>query len=153
MDWQAWFEAFLQLLQDWGYWGMLLAGFLSGTIMPLSSEAVLVVLLSQGLDPLNLFLIATGSNWLGGMTTFWIGKQGNLDWIEKYFRVKHEQLLRWERNVEKYGAYFAILGWLPVLGNVIVLALGFFHARHVPSAWWLFVGKTVRYGFIIWVMN
>jgi membrane protein YqaA with SNARE-associated domain len=153
MEWQAWFEAFLQLLQDWGYWGMLLAGFLSGTIMPLSSEAVLVVLLSQGLDPLNLFLIATSSNWIGGMTTFWIGKQGNLEWIEKYFRVKHEQLLRWERNVEKYGAYFAILGWLPVFGNAIVLALGFFHARHIPSAWWLLVGKLARYAFIIWVMN
>jgi len=76
-----------------------------------------------------------------------------LAWIEKYFRVKHDQLLRWERNVEKYGAYFAILGWLPVLGNVIVLALGFFHARHIPSAWWLLVGKTARYAFIIWVMN
>lgn len=132
---------------------MLLAGFLSGTIMPLSSEAVLVVLLAQGLDPMKLFLIATGSNWLGGMTTFWIGKQGNLEWIEKYFRVRHEQLVSWEENVKKYGAYFAILGWLPVIGNVVVLSLGFFHARQVPSAWWLFVGKTPRYAFIIWVMN
>ncbi len=153
MDLHGWFEAFLQLLQAWGYWGMLVAGFLSGTIVPLSSEAVLVVLLDQGLDPTKLFLIAASSNWIGGMTTFWIGRQGNLVWIENYFRVKHEKLLQWEHRVEKYGAYFAILGWIPLVGNVIVLALGFFHARHIPSAWWLLVGKTARYAFIIWLMN
>lgn len=153
MDWPSLLHAIQQFLIDWGYWGMLLAGFLSGTVFPLSSEAVLVVLLTQGLDSGKLFLIATASNWVGGMTTFWIGHLGKLEWIEKYFRVTHAQLLEWEAKVEKYGAYFAILGWLPLLGNVIVLALGYFRARHVPSAWWLLVGKTARYAFIIWVMN
>lgn len=153
MEWQVWFDTFQTLLQEWGLWGMILAGFLSGTIMPLSSEAILLVLLSQGLDPTQLFFAATASNWLGGMTTFWIGKMGNLEWIERYFRVKHETLLEWEHKVEKYGAYFAVFGWIPVVGNVIVLALGFFHARHVPSAWWLLVGKAARYAVIIWLMN
>ena len=138
---------------EYGYWGLFMAAFLSGTVIPLSSEAVLVGLLIAGIDPVWSLLIATIGNWIGGMTTFWIGQLGNLEWIEKYFRVKHEKLLEWEHKVEKYGAYFAILGWLPILGNVIVLALGFFHARMIPSAWWLLVGKTIRYAVIIWVMN
>lgn len=153
MDWPGLLHTIQQFLIDWGYWGIILAGFLSGTIIPLSSEAVLVVLLSQGLDPGKLFLLATVSNWIGGMTTFWIGHLGKLEWIEKYFRVTHKQLLRWESKVAKYGAYFAILGWLPLLGNAIVLALGYFRAREWPSTWWLLVGKTIRYAIIIWLMN
>jgi len=74
-------------------------------------------------------------------------------WIEKYFRVKHAKLLEWEHTVEKYGSYFALLGWLPILGNVIMLALGFFKAPAVASGWWMFVGKTARYAVIIWLMN
>lgn len=138
---------------EYGYWGLFLAAFLSGTIIPLSSEAVLVGLLIAGIDPVWSLIIATIGNWIGGMTTFWIGELGNLEWIEKYFRVKHEKLLEWEDKVEKYGAYFAVLGWIPLVGNVIVLSLGFFRARLIPSAWWLLVGKTARYAIIIWVMN
>jgi membrane protein YqaA with SNARE-associated domain len=138
---------------EYGYWGLFLAAFLSGTIIPLSSEAVLVGLLIAGIDPIWSLVIATIGNWIGGMTTFWIGQLGNLEWIEKFFRVKHEKLHEWEHQVEKYGAYFAVFGWIPIFGNVIVLSLGFFRARLIPSAWWLLVGKTARYAVIIWVMN
>lgn len=138
---------------EYGYWGLFFAAFLSGTIIPLSSEAVLIGLLMAGIDPMQALLIATTGNWIGGMTTFWIGQKGDLNWIEKYFRVKHEKLLEWEHQVERYGAYFAILGWIPIFGNVIVLALGFFHARQGPTAWWLLVGKAARYAVIIWLMD
>lgn len=137
---------------EYGYWGLFLAAFLSGTIIPLSSEAVLVGLLIAGIDPVSALIVATIGNWIGGMTTFWIGQMGKLDWIEKYFRVSHEKLVRWEKEVSQYGAFFAVLGWIPIFGNVIVLSLGFFHARSIPSAWWLLVGKTARYVVIIWVM-
>jgi len=138
---------------EYGYWGLFFAAFLSGTVVPFSSEVVLAAGLYSGMDPLTSLIVAIIGNWIGGYTTFWIGHLGKLDWIEKYFRVKHEKLLEWEGTVNKYGAYFAILGWLPILGNVILLALGFFHARPIPSAWWMFVGKTARYAAIIWLMN
>jgi len=138
---------------EYGYWGLFFAAFLSGTVVPFSSEAVLILGLSQGMDPTTSLIAATIGNWIGGYTTFWMGQMGNLEWIEKYFRVTHEKLLEWEQTVEKYGAYFAILGWLPILGNVIMLALGFFKAPAVASGWWMFVGKTARYAAIIWLMS
>ncbi|MDP6909058.1 MAG: YqaA family protein [Flavobacteriales bacterium] len=138
---------------EYGYWGLFLAAFLSGTVVPFSSEVVLAGGLYAGMDPWPALIVATIGNWIGGYTTFWIGRMGKLDWIEKYFRVKHEKLLEWEHSVEKYGAYFAILGWLPILGNVILLALGFFRAHATNSAWWMLVGKTARYAAIIWLMN
>jgi len=138
---------------EYGYWGLFFAAFLSGTVVPFSSEVVLAAGLYAGMDPWSSLIVATIGNWIGGYTTFWIGRLGKLEWIEKYFRVKHEKLLEWEETVDKYGAYFAILGWLPVLGNIILLALGFFRARPIPAAWWMLVGKTARYAAIIWLMN
>ena len=138
---------------EYGYWGLFFAAFLSGTVVPFSSEVVLAAGLYSGMDPWTSLIVATIGNCIGGYTTFWIGHLGKLDWIEKYFRVKHETLLNWEHRVEKYGAYFAILGWLPIFGNVILLSLGFFHANPRNTAWWMFVGKTARYAAIIWLMN
>ncbi|HAP68425.1 MAG TPA: hypothetical protein DCR04_01640 [Flavobacteriales bacterium] len=138
---------------EYGYWGLFFAAFLSGTVVPFSSEVVLAAGLYAGMDPSTSLVVATTGNWIGGYTTFWIGHLGNLEWIEKYFRVKHEKLLAWEHVVEKYGAYFAILGWLPILGNIILLSLGFFRARAIPAAWWMLVGKVARYAAIIWLMD
>ena len=44
-------DTFLQLLTDWGYFGMFLSAFLAGTILPFSSEAVLLACVGLGLDP------------------------------------------------------------------------------------------------------
>ena len=54
---------------EWGYLGLFLSSFLGATIIPLSSEIVLSLLLTQGFD-LNLsIIIATIGNWLGGLSS------------------------------------------------------------------------------------
>ena len=89
---------------EYGYWGLFFVAFLSGTVVPFSSEVVLAAGLYAGMDPWTSLIVATIGNWIGGYTTFWFGHLGNLEWIEKYFRVKHEKLLEWEGTVEKFGA-------------------------------------------------
>lgn len=37
-----------QLCIDWGYWGLFLSAFVAGSIVPFSSEAVMVVLVRLG---------------------------------------------------------------------------------------------------------
>ena len=44
-------EAITEFLIDWGYWGLFLSAFIAGSVLPFSSEAVMVVLVSMGLDP------------------------------------------------------------------------------------------------------
>lgn len=133
---------------DWlelGYWGLFLAGFVAGTIVPLSSEAVLIAMLLAGGDPMISIVSATIGNWIGGMTTWYIGHLGNWHWIEKYFRVDRAKVKAYQTRISKHGAILALLGWLPVLGNVIVLALGFFRVNWVVVSFWLLIGKIARY--------
>ena len=66
-------DAFIQLLTDWGYVGMFLSAFLAGTILPFSSEAVLLACIGLGLDPVASTLATTAGNALGGLTP---GKDG-----------------------------------------------------------------------------
>ncbi len=56
-------------------WGLFLSAFLSSTLLPGGSEAVLAILTSQQSHPLWLLLtVATAGNTLGGMTSWGIGR-------------------------------------------------------------------------------
>lgn len=62
---------------DWSEWGLLglfLASFLAATILPFSSEAVLVGMLLLGGSAMPLFLVATAGNTLGGLVNYGIGR-------------------------------------------------------------------------------
>jgi membrane protein YqaA with SNARE-associated domain len=138
---------------EWGYWGLFLASFLSATVVPLASEAVVVGMLLVGGTPLLTFSVATLGNWLGGMSTYWIGHLGKWEWIEKYFRVKQEKVIEWKPKIDRYGSIFGLLSFLPVIGDVLVLALGFFRTNIWLTGFWMFVGKAARYAIIVWAMN
>jgi membrane protein YqaA with SNARE-associated domain len=133
--------------------GMFLAGLLAGTVVPFSSEVVLLALLAIGIDPLSLLIAGTIGNWIGGMTTYWIGWLGKTKWLEKYFGVSHQKLLNFENRLNKWGAYWAILSWVPIAGNIITAALGFFKAPKYGVAFWMFVGKVGRYAVLILSYN
>ena len=86
-------DIFLQLLTDWGYFGMFLSAFLAGTILPFSSEAVLLACVGLGLDPVWSTIATTAGNVLGGLTCYWIGHLGKMEWIEKYLGSNSENKL------------------------------------------------------------
>ena len=44
------------ILLDYGYWGMFLSALLAGSVLPFSSEVVLVGLIASGLDPILLLI-------------------------------------------------------------------------------------------------
>ena len=102
-------DAILQFLIDWGYFGLFIGSFVAGSVIPFSSEAVLVACVGPlHLDPMISTLCATAGNVAGGMTCYWMGRLGNMQWIEKYFHVKKEKIDRAERlyKVEEPGWAF-----------------------------------------------
>ena len=121
-------------LSDWGYIGMFLAAFLAGTVVPFSSEVVLVSLVLLGFQPIPLLIVASIGNWLGGMTTYWVGLLGKTDWLEKYFSVPQEKIFNFKSRLNKWGSYWALLSWVPIAGNLITAALGFFSLPLNPVA-------------------
>lgn len=138
-------------LTELGYFGMFLAGLLAGTVVPFSSEVVLVGLILLGFDAIPLLIVASIGNWIGGMTTYWVGLQGKTDWLEKYFGVSKKKLINFKSRLNKWGSYWALLSWVPIAGNVITAALGFFRVPIIPVAVFMMIGKVLRYAILIYL--
>lgn len=132
----------------WGYTGMFISAFISGSILPFCSEAVLAILVAAGYDiPLTL-ATATAGNFLGGVTCYYIGRLGKTEWIEKYLRVKPEKLEKAERFLQKGpGGIMAFFTFLPG-GDIIIIALGYMRANVWICNISMLLGKFLRYYLI-----
>jgi membrane protein YqaA with SNARE-associated domain len=132
---------------DWlislGMAGMFLSAFLAGTVFPFNSEIVLAALLPTGLDVFWLVVVAAAGNSLGGATTYYIGRQAN--GLGSSFSKHPKRLERASELVGRYGVWLALLSWLPVWGNLFLVALGFFGARSWLVLSLMTLGKTLRY--------
>ena len=139
----------LDLLESWGYWGMFVAAFIAGSVFPFSSEAVLTALQLTGLEPIRLFFFATAGNVGGSMFNYAVGTLGKMEWIEKYLHVDPEKVKRTTRWMERYGAWIGLLCFLPILGSVIAVTLGFARANPWHSFLTITIGKAARYALLI----
>ena len=137
-------EAFV----EWGYLGLFIASFLGATIIPFSSELVFSLLIIKGYDFNLSLLVATTGNWLGGLSSYFLGRLGKWSTLEKYFRLKKEKTVKFKTNIDKWGSLLAFFCWLPIVGDPIAVGLGFFRTNYVLVAIWMFIGKLIRY--IVW---
>ena len=99
-------ESLSQILADWGYWGLFFSAFIAGSILPFSSEAVMIVLVHMGLDPVLCVAAASLGNTLGGMSCYWIGTLGKSEWVTR-LGVSEKQLARARRFLSGRGALMA----------------------------------------------
>ncbi|MBM3161225.1 MAG: DedA family protein [Bacteroidetes bacterium] len=131
-----------------GYLGLFITCFLAATILPITSELFLGSMLAYGYDLTTCLIIATIGNTLGGWLNYLIGMAGNPNWLKK-IGVKQEQISRWEEKIKRYGSLLALLSWLPFVGDVIAVALGFFRVNWLVSFAYILIGKFLRYLFVV----
>ena len=149
----AFVDTLVQLLIDWGYVGLFISALLAGSIIPFSSEIVMVALVKVGLSPALCVLSATLGNTLGGMTCYYMGRLGRIDWIEKYFKVKKEKVDKMVNFLQGKGAMMAFFAFLPAIGEVIAIALGFMRSNTWITVGSMFLGKLIRYILLLYVLE
>ncbi len=135
---------------EYGYIGLFLASFLAATILPLGSEVVFVALLAAGLNGWGCVVVASVGNWLGGMTNYYLGHLGKIEWIEKYLKVNKDKIDKMQHWLEGKGAMMAFFSFLPVVGDLIALALGYMRANVYIVNIAMFSGKFIRYILIMY---
>ncbi|HEY9551349.1 MAG TPA: YqaA family protein [Prevotella sp.] len=143
-------DAVIDLLIAYGYWGMLAAAFLAGTVFPFASEAVMLGLLAAGLDAPQLIAYGTVGNVAGGMFNYGIGRMGRLDWIERYLHVKQESLDKATRFMGGHGAWMGFFAFLPAIGSAITIVLGLMRANLPISVVSITIGKLLRYVLLVY---
>ncbi len=123
------------------YWSLLTcfaSSFLSSTIIPFPSEATVIYCLTQQQNPFFVLLIATTGNSLGGATNYFLGQFARDKWMKR-------TTPKAEAFVLKYGAYSALLSWVPVIGDPLMIALGIYRTKKIPTFILMTLGKFVRY--------
>lgn len=114
---------------EYGYWGLFLASFLAATILPFSSEVVFAGLIAAGLDVWSLIIFATVGNSLGGATCYYMGKLGKIEWLNKWFKISEDKITKTTNRLQGKGSLMGFFGFLPAVGDVILVALGYMRAN------------------------
>ena len=133
---------------EWGYLGLFFASFLAATVIPFSSEIVLTALLANQYPVILSLTIATLGNWLGGMSSYFLGRLGRWEVLDRYFGVSKSRVETFKNQIEGWGGFLAFFCWLPLVGDVFAVGLGFFKIKGLKVGFWMLVGKAVRYS--IW---
>ena len=132
----------MEWLEGLGLFGLFIGTFLAATIFPFSSDALYLAILAATGNPVSCLLVGTIGNWLGSVLTYWIG------WIGKWVKVKPETLQKQKEKVDRYGVWLALTAWVPFIGDVIAIALGFYKTKPFWTTILLLVGKFAR--FLVW---
>ena len=115
--------------------GLFTSAFVSATLFPGASEAVLLALVSSWPDALfTALMVATVGNTLGSMTSYAIGR---------FFPKKvSNRALDW---LQRWGVYALLLSWLPLVGDALPLAAGWLRIHWFKSLIFIMIGKAGRY--------
>jgi membrane protein YqaA with SNARE-associated domain len=131
----------LNVTAEQGLGGLFLASFLSSTVLPGGSEAVLWGFLRLHPEQVWPALgLATLGNTAGGMTTWWCGRF--LPRWQGFETMPHRE------HLERWGSPLLLLSWAPVVGDALCLAAGWLRLHWLPCCLFMAAGKFLRYWLV-----
>jgi membrane protein YqaA with SNARE-associated domain len=133
-------------LMDYLY--LFFIAFLSATVLPLGSEALLLYDLSLDLNVYILFISATLGNTIGSIGNYYLGLKGE-DFLAKKKILKKEKVLKTKRIFDKYGGYSLLFSWVPIIGDPITIVAGMLRYDIKKFVYLTLISKSVRYIFVI----
>ena len=136
--------------EEVGVWGLFISAFISSTIAPGGSEAVLAYMVSENkINVEELVLIATIGNTLGALTTWFIGVLAAKKFpADKLLSEKKQRSLA---LVRRWGVWALLFSWLPVVGDGLCFAGGWLKLPILLSCIAIFIGKAIRYTFVAYI--
>ena len=137
---------------NYGYFGLFAAAFLAATILPVGSEPLFAMMIAMDFDVWLCLLFASTGNWLGGMTNYWLGRLGKIEWAKKYLKMSPEKFDKLRLNLAQYGAGMAFFSFLPLIGDLIAFGLGYVRAKQSIVAFSMLLGKVFRYALIVYAV-
>ena len=134
------------------YFTLFTVSFLSATLLPLGSEALLLYDIS--LMQYSLFFLwffATIGNTLGAFTNYYIGLKGEA-YLEQKGHLSVKKMQRYKKMFDKYGGVVLLLSWVPIIGDPLTLVGGVLRYRFDYFALIVLVAKGVRYGILVFLV-
>jgi membrane protein YqaA with SNARE-associated domain len=130
--------------------GLFVSAFISSTIAPGGSEAVLAYMVSGGRYQVEqLVAVATVGNTLGAMTTWGLGMLAAKKFpVAMLLSEKKQKALD---VVRRRGLWVLFFTWLPVVGDALCFAGGWLKLPFIHACLIILLGKFGRYAVIAWM--
>jgi len=130
------------------YFTLFIVAFLSATLLPLGSEALLLYDMNLvGYSWLFLWCVATLGNTLGSVLNYWLGLKGEV-YLEKRGKLSAEKMQRSRALFDKYGAFVLLLSWAPLIGDPLTFAAGVLRYDVKRFLFLVFLAKGGRYAVL-----
>lgn len=127
-------------------YALFFSALISATLLPGSSEAVLIAVLVK--EPQLLWLalaVATAGNTVGSMINWSLGRFASHWRDHPRFPLKPAARERAERWFERWGWAALFLSWVPLVGDSITIVAGFLRYNPVLTAVVVALAKGARY--------
>jgi membrane protein YqaA with SNARE-associated domain len=133
------------------YASLFTAAFLSATILPGSSEVVLVMLaFERKLDVSMLLLVATVANTLGSVVGWIMGRWFAALSGRRWFPASPAQMERASRWFGRYGIWALALAWVPIVGDALTIVAGVLRVNLGIFTALVGLGKALRYVAVLY---
>ncbi len=134
------------------YLSLFIIAFLSATLLPLGSEALLIYDISEGYSLLLLWSVATVGNTLGAILNYIIGHKGET-YLQNKGHLSHAKMTKAKTIFSKYGGWTLLLSWLPIIGDPLTFIAGVFAYPFRYFVLIVFIAKGLRYLGVILLMG
>ena len=138
----------MEVLAEYSYLGLFLSSFLAATLLPLSSEMVLGLLLNQGFNPYAALFVATFGNVLGAVVNYGLGAFGGRLILHKWWRMQDPDIRKAEKRFQTFGGFSLLFAWVPVIGDPLTVAAGVLKVNFLVFLLLVGLGKFLRYAVI-----
>ncbi|CAM3485295.1 YqaA family protein [Arcobacter aquimarinus] len=126
---------------------LFISAFLSATLLPFGSEALLIYNISEGYDIYLLLFFATLGNSLGSILNYYLGLKGEEYLIEKKL-LKEKYINISKKYFDKYGFLSILFAWVPIIGDPITFVAGVLKYDFKKFVILIIISKFSRYLFI-----
>jgi len=126
------------------YFTLFTVSFLSGSLLPLGSEALLVYDIKQGYNIYLILIFATVGNLLGATLNYYLGLKGE-EYLFKKGYLSQATFLKAKERFGKFGNIALLLSALPIIGDPLTFIAGVIKYNF---KWFLIlvtISKFIRY--------
>lgn len=127
---------------------LFLTAFISATLFPLGSEALLLSLLYQDYSIILLLIFASTGNILGSIVNYYLGLKGE-EYLENKKLITTAQISRYKKYFDQWGGYSLLLSWMPIIGDPLTFIAGILKYEFKKFLFFVSLAKFGRYLFLI----
>jgi membrane protein YqaA with SNARE-associated domain len=130
---------------------LFISAFISATLFPLGSEALLIYDIKEGYNIYLLVIVATIANSLGSLLNYFLGLKGEEYLVEKKL-LNEKMIIKSKGYFDKYGSVCLLFSWLPIIGDPITFVAGILKYNLKKFIVLVVIAKLSRYLFIAYLV-